>query len=225
MPSRILIVEDEPAIRTAVADRLQSEGYAVEVSGDASDGLRRALEGGFDLLLLDVMLPGRSGFDVCREVRRRWLEVPILMLTARGEVVDRVLGLKLGADDYLVKPFEMAELLARVEARLRARSVARGDAHRFGDVAADFRRGEVTRAGRPVALSAKEFQLLKYLVAHRGQVLSRVELLNGVWGYDAMPITRTVDVHVAELRKKLEADPHEPRFIVTVHGMGYKFVG
>jgi two-component system alkaline phosphatase synthesis response regulator PhoP len=225
MPSRILIVEDEPSIRTAVADRLRSEGYAVEASGDAADGLRRALDGGFDLLVLDVMLPGGSGLDVCREVRRRGIEVPILMLTARGEVVDRVLGLKLGADDYLVKPFEMAELLARVEARLRARPAGRSDAHRFGDVAADFRRGEVTRGGRAVALSAKEYQLLKYLVAHRGQVLSRDELLNGVWGYDAMPVTRTVDVHVAELRKKLEPDPHEPRFIVTVHGMGYKFVG
>jgi two-component system alkaline phosphatase synthesis response regulator PhoP len=228
MRSRILIVEDEPAIRVAVADRLEAEGYEVAVSADAVDGLRRATGEHFDLVILDVMLPGGSGFDVCREIRRRGVKAPVLMLTARAEVVDRVLGLKLGADDYLVKPFAMAELLARVEARLRApaaASEARRDAHRFGDVLADFRRAEVTRAGLPVALSAKELQLLKFLVAHRGEVLSRDEILNGVWGYDAMPVTRTVDVHVAELRRKLEPNPRSPQFIVTVHGLGYKFVG
>ena len=228
MRSRILIVEDEPAIRVAVADRLEAEGYEVAASADAIDGLRRATEGHFDLVILDVMLPGGSGFDVCREIRRRGVSAPVLMLTARAEVVDRVLGLKLGADDYLVKPFAMAELLARVEARLRAPAAAaeaRRDAHRFGDVLADFRRAEVTRDGKPVALSAKELQLLKFLVAHRGEVLSRDALLNGVWGYDAMPVTRTVDVHVAELRRKLEPNPRAPQFILTVHGLGYKFVG
>ena len=228
MRSRILIVEDEAAIRVAVADRLEAEGYEVAVSGDAVDGLRRGTGEHFDLVILDVMLPGGSGFDVCREIRRRGVSTPILMLTARAEVVDRVLGLKLGADDYLVKPFAMAELLARVEARLRAPAAAERagrDAHRFGGVLADFRRAEVTRDGAPVALSAKELQLLKFLVAHRGEVLSRDEILNRVWGYDAMPVTRTVDVHVAELRRKLEPNPRSPQFIVTVHGLGYKFVG
>ena len=228
MRSRILIVEDEPAIRVAVADRLEAEGYEVAVSADAVDGLRRATGDHFDLVILDVTLPGGNGFDLCREIRRRGVKAPVLMLTARAEVVDRVLGLKLGADDYLVKPFAMAELLARVEARLRAPAAAeesRRDAHRFGDVLADFRRAEVTRDGQPVSLSAKELQLLKFLVAHRGEVLSRDALLNGVWGYDAMPVTRTVDVHVAELRRKLEPNPRSPQFIVTVHGLGYKFVG
>jgi len=235
--SRILIVEDEPAIRLAVADRLKAEGYAerlkaegyeVVASADATDGLRCATEEHFDLVILDVILPGGSGFDVCRELRRRHVSAPVVMLTARSAVVDRVLGLKLGADDYLVKPFAMAELLARVEARLRGPAAAgpgRRDAYRFGDVHADFRRAEVTRDGKPVALSAKERHLLRFLIEHRGGVLSRDELLNGVWGYDAMPITRTVDVHVAELRRKLEPNPRAPRYIVTVHGLGYKFVG
>jgi two-component system alkaline phosphatase synthesis response regulator PhoP len=221
-------VEDEPAIRLAVADRLNAEGYEVVTSVDATDGLRCASEEHFDLVILDVMLPGGSGFDVCRELRRRHVDAPVVMLSARSEVVDRVLGLKLGADDYLVKPFAMAELLARVEARLRgpaAKGPGRRDAYRFGDVHADFRRAEVTRDSRPVALSAKERHLLRFLIEHRGAVLSRDELLNGVWGYDAMPITRTVDVHVAELRRKLEPNPRAPRYIVTVHGLGYKFVG
>jgi two-component system alkaline phosphatase synthesis response regulator PhoP len=228
MSSRILIVEDEPAIRLAVADRLKSEGYEVVATVDAAEGLRSASEEHFDLVILDVMLPGGSGFDVCRELRRRHVEAPVVMLTARSEVVDRVLGLKLGADDYLVKPFAMAELLARVEARLRGPAGPGGgrrDAYRFGDVYADFRSAEVSRDGKPVALSAKEMQLLRFLIEHRGDVLSRDALLNGVWGYDAMPVTRTVDVHVAELRRKLEPNPRSPRFIVTVHGLGYKFVG
>lgn len=228
MPSRILVVEDEPGLRLAISDRLGAEGYEVATAEDGDEGFRRATEQDFDLLVLDVMLPGRSGFDVCRELRRRQVGSAVLLLTARGEVADRVLGLKLGADDYLVKPFAMAELLARVEARLRDRGRADAgprDAYRFGDVHVDFRRAEVNRDGRPVDLSARELQLLRFFVEHRGSALTRDQLLDGVWGQDAMPNTRTVDVHVAELRRKLEPDPRHPRYVVTLHRIGYKFVG
>ena len=227
MEPRILLVEDDPGLRLTLTHRLESEGYGVETAGDGEDGLAQATEGGFDLVILDVMLPRKNGFDVCRDLRQRGVGTPILMLTARHQVVDRVVGLKLGADDYLAKPFEMAELLARVEARLRRRNSASlpDVVHRFGPVIVDFRKAEVTREGAPVDLSAKEFQLLKYFIAHRGATLSRNELLDEVWGYDAMPTTRTVDVHVAWLRRKLEAQPKHPRLILTIHGLGYKFVG
>jgi len=227
MAFRILLCEDEPGLRLAVTDRLRAEGHEVETAPDGDEGLRRAIQENFDLLILDVMMPGRSGFDVVREVRQRGLATPILMLTARGEVVDRVVGLKLGADDYLTKPFAMAELVARVEARLRgsiARTAPRGG-YRFGDVSVDFGSAEVTLAGEAVELSAKEFQLLRHFIEHRGQIQSRDDLLNGVWGVDAMPTARTVDVHVAGLRKKLERNPHVPQYILTLHGLGYKFVG
>ena len=174
------------------------------------------------------MLPGRDGFEVCRAVRQQGMRAPILMLTARGQLVDRVVGLKLGADDYLVKPFEMAELLARLEALLRRvpRTAAQAtDQFRFGDIVIDTRRTEVTRDGALVELSALEFKLLRYFVEHAGATLSRDELLNEVWGYDAMPSTRTVDVHVAWLRQKLEENPRRPQYILTVHGLGYKFAG
>jgi len=211
-----------------LTDRLTSEGYAVDTATTAQDGLAKAGTGRFDVILLDVMLPGGSGFDVCRAVRQRGVQTPILMLTARGQVVDRVVGLKLGADDYLVKPFEMAELLARIEALLRRgvrASQPMTDRVQFGDVAVDFRRAEVTKDGARVELSAREFKLLRYFVEHRGAALSRDELLNEVWGYNAMPTTRTVDVHVAWLRQKLEDNPRHPQFILTVHGLGYKFAG
>jgi two-component system alkaline phosphatase synthesis response regulator PhoP len=175
------------------------------------------------------MLPKKNGLDVCRDLRQGGLATPILMLTARGQVTDKVVGLKLGADDYLTKPFENIELLARIEALMR-RSVTSGTAHaadsyEFDDVTVDFRKAEVHRAGEAVELSAREFQLLRYFIENRGNVLSRDELLNNVWGYDAMPSTRTVDVHVAWLRQKIEPNPKRPEYIRTVHGMGYKFVG
>jgi two-component system, OmpR family, alkaline phosphatase synthesis response regulator PhoP len=229
MKKRVLLVEDEPGLRLTLSDRLASEGYEVETAADGDQGFERAVGGTFDLLILDVMLPGRSGFDVCRDLRQKGVDVPVLMLTARGQVADRVVGLKLGADDYLTKPFEMAELLARVEARLRrdgaSSSVNTPESYRFGAVHVDFRKAEVARDGARLELSAKEFHLLRYLVQHRGATVSRNELLDAVWGYDAMPSTRTVDVHVAWLRKKLEPQPHLPRYILTVHGIGYKFVG
>ena len=177
------------------------------------------------------MLPGGNGFDVCRTLRQRGIHTPILMLTARGQIVDKVVGLKLGADDYLVKPFEMVELLARIEALIRrvstqtAAAAATGDTYRFGDIHVDFRKAEVTKADQRVELSAREFKLLKYFVEHRGAALSRDELLNEVWGYNAMPSTRSVDVHVAWLRQKIEDNPRHPQYVLTVHGLGYKFAG
>lgn len=214
-----------------LTDRLTAEGYEVESATDAAEGLKRAIGAGFDLLLLDVMLPGGNGLDICKTVRQRGIQTPILMLTARGQVVDRVVGLKLGADDYLVKPFEMAELLARIEALLRRSTASAAGAavvtetFRFGDVSIDFRRAEVTKGGRALELSAREFKLLRYFVEHRGAALSRDELLNEVWGYDAMPSTRTVDVHIAWLRQKVEDNPRHPQYILTIHGLGYKFAG
>jgi two-component system alkaline phosphatase synthesis response regulator PhoP len=227
---KLLLVEDEPGLVMTLTDRLAAEGFDVESATDAHSGLARATSGQFDVILLDIMLPGGNGFDICRAVRQKGLQTPILMLTARGQVVDRVVGLKLGADDYLVKPFEMAELLARIEALLRrsastAAAATTSESYRFGDVTIDFRRAEVTKNGAPVELSAREFKLLRYFIEHRGAALSRDELLNEVWGYNAMPSTRTVDVHIAWLRQKIEDNPRHPQLILTVHGLGYKFAG
>ena len=228
-PRRILLVEDEPGLLLTLSDRLSREGYRVETAADGVTGLERASGERFDLILLDVMLPAMNGFDVCRELRRRDVETPVIMLTARGQVVDRVVGLKLGADDYLTKPFDTVELLARIEARLRRapqeEPAPPADVYRFGGVHVDFRRAEASREGEAIDLSAREFQLLKYFIEHRGATLSREELLNEVWGYNSMPSTRTVDVHVAWLRQKIEPNPRHPYFLLTVHGMGYKFVG
>jgi two-component system alkaline phosphatase synthesis response regulator PhoP len=224
---RLLLVEDEPGLVLTLTDRLTREGYAVESSRDGESGLERATAEPFDLVLLDVMLPRLGGFDVLRELRKRNVETPVIMLTARGQVVDKVVGLKLGADDYVTKPFEMVELLARVEAKLR-RGVSTphaADGYRFGEIEVDFRRAEVMKGAAPLDLSAREFQLLRYFVEHRGATLTREELLNEVWGYNSMPSTRTVDVHVAWLRQKIEPNPRHPQFIVTVHGLGYKFAG
>jgi two-component system, OmpR family, alkaline phosphatase synthesis response regulator PhoP len=224
---RILLVEDEPGLVMTLTDRLTAEGYDVESVTEAPGAAEKASSGAYDAIVLDVMLPGGNGFDICRAIRQRGVATPVLMLTARGQVVDRVVGLKLGADDYLIKPFEMAELLARIEALLRRGGpVTQGleGSFRFGDVAVDFRRAEVTRQGEALDLSAQEFKLLRYFIEHRGATLSRDELLNEVWGYNAMPSTRTVDVHVAWLRQKIEETPRHPRHILTVHGMGYKFV-
>jgi two-component system, OmpR family, alkaline phosphatase synthesis response regulator PhoP len=224
---RLLLVEDEPGLVMTLTDRLAREGYGVESCGDGESGLERASKEPFDLVLLDVMLPRLGGFDVMRELRKRGIETPVIMLTARGQVVDRVVGLKLGADDYVTKPFEMVELLARIEAKLRRTPPPLHPAvgHQFGDICMDFRKAEITRAGIPLELSAREFQLLRYFIEHRGATISREELLNEVWGYNSMPSTRTVDVHVAWLRQKIEPNPRHPQYILTVHGMGYKFAG
>jgi two-component system, OmpR family, alkaline phosphatase synthesis response regulator PhoP len=224
---RLLLVEDEPGLVLTLTDRLAREGYAVETSANGESGLERAAGEAFDLVVLDVMLPRMDGFEVLRELRRRNVETPVIMLTARGQVVDKVVGLKLGADDYVTKPFEMMELLARIEAKLR-RTPSKphpAEGHQFGEIRVDFRRAEVTRGNAPLELSAREFQLLRYFIEHRGATLTREELLNEVWGYNAMPSTRTVDVHVAWLRQKIEPTPRHPQYILTVHGMGYKFAG
>lgn len=230
MSARILVVEDEPGLVLTLEDRLRAEGYVVGVARDGEDGFGRASAEAWDLILLDGMLPRKSGFDVCRDLRARGVKTPVLMLTARGQVSDRVVGLKLGADDYLVKPFDMSELLARIEARLRrdgAPTEPQAPALQnatIGPIHADFRRAEVTKLGIPVELSGKELHLLRYFIEHQGATLSRTELLEAVWGYSTVPFTRTVDVHVANLRRKLEDDPARPSMILTIHGLGYKFV-
>jgi len=225
--ARILIVEDEPALVLTLSDRLRAEGYELESAVTGNDGARRAREGSFDLILLDVALPGRSGFDVLRDLRQQRIDTPVVMLTARGQVVDRVLGLKLGADDYLPKPFDMMELVARVEAVLRRRAAVPTTAgsYAFGDVRVDFRRAEVVRGGSALELSSLEFKLLRHFIEHRGALVTRRELLEHVWGYPGVLQTRTVDVHVASLRQKIERHPAKPEYIVTVHRMGYRFVG
>ncbi|HXS93651.1 MAG TPA: response regulator transcription factor [Candidatus Limnocylindrales bacterium] len=220
----ILFVEDEPAFAVAMIDRLESEGYRVEWTRTGAAAYDMARRHSFDLVVLDVMLPGKSGFDICRDLRREGVQTPVLMLTARGEVVDRVLGLKLGADDYVQKNCEPMELMARIEALLRrpAAVVAAPDWAAFGNVRVDFRKHEVTRDGKPVTLSPLEFRLLEYLIQRRGDVVTREELLENVWSLQADTLSRTVDVHIAGLRRKIEADSRYPSFLVTVKGSGYK---
>ena len=231
MKACILIVEDERGLVITLRDRLTREGYAVDVAGTADEGLARVSERRFDLVLLDLMLPGGSGVDLCSQMRAQGIQTPVIMLTARAALVDKIIGLKMGADDYLTKPFEMAELLARIEAQIRRRTVDGGQTEppagvvRFGAVEVDLRGAEVRRDGAPISLSAKEFHLLQYFIAHRGATIGRDELLGAVWRYDSLPNTRTVDVHVAALRRKVETNPRAPAHIITVHGLGYKFVG
>ncbi len=228
MNEKILLVEDEEALRMTLRDRLEGEGYGFDSAADGNEGLRKALTGGFDLILLDVMLPGKKGLDVCREIRKAGLVVPVIMLTARGQTVDKVVGLKIGADDYVTKPFETVELLARIEALLRratAQPAPAAGTHKFGSLEIDLRGTSVKRAGKVVPLSAREFQLLRYFVEHKGTTLSREVLLKEVWGYSKEAFTRTVDVHVASLRQKLEEDAKNPVLVLTVAGLGYKFAG
>jgi len=214
MERRILLVEDEPGLVMTLGDRLRSEGHRVECAGDGQIGLDMASGGAF-------------GMEVCRDLRQRGVSTPILMLTARGQTVDKVVGLKTGADDYLTKPFEMPELLARVEALLRRAPAfgKTGEVYQFGAIRLDLRRTEVTRHGKPVTLSAKEFLLLRYLTEHRGTTVSRETLLSEVWGYGGVTSSRTVDVHIAWLRQKLEEDSRQPQWILTVHGLGYRLAG
>ena len=228
MEEKILLVEDEEGLRMTLCDRLRKEGYSVEFAADGCEGLHRAIGNSFDLAILDVVLPRKNGLDVCRDIRRAGSLLPILMLTARDQITDKVVGLKIGADDYLTKPFEMIELMARVEALLRraqSASHATNAVQQFGPLRVDLRGTLVTRAGKDVPLSAREFQLLRYFVGHRGTTLSRDEILREVWGYSDEAYTRTVDVHVAGLRHKLEEDPKQPELILTVLGLGYKFAG
>ncbi len=226
MRGNVLFVEDEQALQMTVGDRLRNEGYAVDCAANGEEGFEKATHLPFDLIILDVMLPKRDGFDVCKGIREAGLITPILMLTARGQTSDKVDGLKIGADDYVTKPFNMLELMARVEALMRRapiRPAAQSGGFDFGSIHVDLVGTEAMRDGQPVTLSAREFQLLRYFIEHRGATLSRDELLKQVWGYSADMYTRTVDVHVASLRQKLEDDPKQPKFILTVQGLGYKF--
>jgi two-component system alkaline phosphatase synthesis response regulator PhoP len=224
---RILLIEDEAALRMTLGDRLAKEGYIVDATGTGEDGLRRAAIDPFDLILLDERLPDVDGFAVCRKLRSDGVSTPVLMLTARDRTRDKVAGFRLGADDYVTKPFKMPELLARIGALLRRTSDRAADAaparHEFGDVRVDVRATEVVRHGEPVSLSLREFALLQFFLEHPGATLSRTDLLTRVWGYHASMFTRTVDVHVASLRQKLEDDPRHPRHFLTVQRLGYKF--
>lgn len=221
---RILFVEDEAAFAVGVMDRARAEGYAVEWAKTGKAGYEQALTKQFDLIVLDVMLPGKNGFDICRDLRREGVRTPVLMLTARGEVIDRVLGLKLGADDYVQKNCEPLELMARIEALLRrsGSALVTSALAQFGKVKVDFERHEVTRGGKAMTLSPGEFRLLEYLVDRRGAVVSREELLENVWNLHGDTMSRTVDVHIAGLRKKIEDDPRYPRYLLTIKGAGYK---
>ena len=232
MSTRVLIVEDDEAMSVALRDGFQYEGYAVTLARDGEAGLQMAMAATDppDLILLDVMLPKMTGLDICRQLRSGGHGVPIIMLTARGQEIDKVLGLKLGADDYITKPFGFMELLARAEAVLRrSRSPIAAaeplETYRFGDVAIDFRRHEARKGGEAIDLSPREFQLLAYFIAHRGEIVTRETLLDTVWDYNAIPFTRTVDMHIAKLRKKVEDNPADPKHVITVHRLGYKFTG
>jgi two-component system alkaline phosphatase synthesis response regulator PhoP len=225
MNESILLVEDEEGLRMTLSDRLRSEGYVVDFAADGVEGYDKATRLPFDLIILDIMLPNRNGFDVCRDIRREGLATPILILTARDHTAEKVLGLKLGADDYVTKPFDTLELMARIEALLRRGTAPGQNIYQFGPIRIDVRRTTVTRDGNPVYFSAREFQLLRYFAQHVGVTLSREELLREVWGYEASTFSRTVDVHVSSLRQKLESDPKRPELIITVSGLGYKFEG
>jgi two-component system, OmpR family, alkaline phosphatase synthesis response regulator PhoP len=226
MNEHILLVEDEQALRTALGVRLRAEGYVLDTAVDGEEALRKATNLPFDLIVLDVMLPIRNGFDVCREVRQEGMATPILMLTVRDQVVDKVVGLNLGADDYMTKPFEPAELIARIQALLRRVPIRSGQGiYEFGSIRVNVPRGEVTRDGKLVDLTRRELQLLCYLIERRESPVLRSELLRSIWGYDKDAFTRTVDTHVGSLRRKLEEEPSRPQLIVTVPNVGYKFRG
>ena len=225
--TRILIVEDEPNMVAGLRDNFEFEGYEVLTAYDGEEGLKRALGESPDLVVLDVMMPKMSGLDVCKQLKAKRASIPVIMLTARGQEVDKVVGLELGADDYVTKPFSIRELLARVKAVLR-RSHTRPkeqDCYSFGDAEVDLHACRVTRQGMELDFSSMEFELLKYFVCHAGEVLTRDRLLEEVWGYESYPTTRTVDAHLVRLRQKLEPNPEQPRYFLTVHGTGYRFVG
>lgn len=224
---RVLIIEDEPDMVLGLRDNFEFEGYDVLVARDGSEGLKRAMSDSPDVILLDIMLPRMSGLDVCRQLRSNGVEAPIIMLTARGQEIDKVIGLEMGADDYVTKPFSIKELLARVRAHLRRarKQVADIESYIFGDVNLNFKKYQATRGEQDIELSPREFELLKYFIQHRGETITRDQLLDDVWGYDNYPFTRTVDNHIAKLRQKVEPVPAEPKYIITVHRVGYKFLG
>jgi len=224
---RILVVEDDQAMAVALRDGFKYKGYSVQLAADGAAGSRLVKEKDFDLVILDVMLPRVSGLDLCKQLRNSGNDIPIILLTARGQEIDKVMGLELGADDYVTKPFSFMELIARVEAVLRraGRRIEKSEVVRIGDFILDSKKCEASKSGKTLDLSHREFKLLEYFVDHRGEVVSRDQLLDSVWGYDNFPLSRTVDTHIAKLRQKIEDDPGNPRYIMTVHRAGYKFIG
>ena len=226
MNENVLVVEDEQVLRNALEVRLRAEGFVVDTAADGDEGLLKATELPFDVIILDIMLPYRSGLDVCRGVRQKGLTTPILMLTVRDQTVDKVVGLNIGADDYLTKPFEAPELIARIQTLLRRMPIRAGQrVHQIGTLRVDVQLETVMRNGKPVKLTSREFRLLCYLMERTGSTVPRTELLESLWGHEEGTSTRTIDVHVASLRRKLEYNPRRPELILTTPGVGYKFVG
>ncbi len=222
--TKILIVEDKPDMRRGLEENLQFEGYATVSTSNGLEGLRLARQDKFDLIILDLMLPGMDGLDLCRQLKREGSSTPIIMLTAKGSESDRVMGLEVGADDYITKPFSLRELLARVKAILRrSGALSSLSEFQFDDIYLHFGRYEATKGSRPLQLSPREFEILRLLAEHRGEIVTRERFLEEVWGYESAPSTRTVDNHIAKLRQKIEADPDNPKYIITVHRIGYKF--
>jgi len=224
--AKVLIIEDEPNMVIGLKDSCEYEGYEVSVARNGKEGLEKASTEKPDIILLDVMLPLMSGIDVCRTLRTRGIETPIVMLTARGQETDKVVGLEVGADDYVTKPFSIKELLARIRAHLRraSKQVVEIDHFTFGDVELNFKKYTARKGGRALELSAREFEILRYLIRRRGEIVTRDQLLDEVWGYVSSPVTRTVDNHIAKLRQKIEQDPSAPKHIITVHRLGYRFI-
>jgi len=225
MPT-VLIVEDDQALSVALRDGFESEGYSVLVAGDGTTGLELASRDDLSLIIMDIMLPSASGLDLCNQIRKKGIDVPIIFLSVRSTEADKILGFKLGADDFVTKPFSFMELMARVEAVLRRVSPpGKGlEKYEFGEIEINFRTREATKCGGPLELSGREFEVLDYLIQHSGEVVTRNQLLDAIWGYDNYPFTRTVDVHISKLRRKIEQNPEHPRHLVTVHRTGYRFL-
>ena len=227
MAKKILIVEDEEGLAAGIKLNLEGEGFTVDWAQDGSEGLRKAVEDSPDLIILDIMLPKKTGLDVCRELRHQNINIPIIMLTAKGEEIDKVVGLELGADDYMTKPFSIRELLARINVQLRREKTQAGmppQSYRIGDMEVDFARFKLRRGDKDIKLTSLEVAILRYMIDHRGEVVTRDALLDKIWGYEKFPTTRTVDSHILKLRKKIEKDPSNPRYILSVYGGGYRFV-
>jgi DNA-binding response OmpR family regulator len=228
MNKKILIIEDEQDLIKGLKLNLSDEGYAVDWALNGTEGFRKAVEEAPDLIILDIMLPEMSGLEVCRELRQKNIDIPIIMLTAKGEEIDKVVGLEIGADDYITKPFSIRELIARIKARLRSserETKAELKSYSFGDIEIDFVRFKVKRNGEEMEFTSREMEILKYFIIHRGEVVSRNDLLDKIWGYESYPTTRTIDNHILKLRKKIEDDPSHPRYIISVYGGGYRFIG
>jgi two-component system alkaline phosphatase synthesis response regulator PhoP len=228
MKKRILIIEDEPDLIKGLKLNLSDEGFDVDWAADGIEGLRKAVEEAPDLIILDIMLPEMDGLEVCRKLRQKYISIPIIMLTAKGEEIDKVVGLEIGADDYITKPFSIRELIARIKARLRhaeSEKESIPELFSFGDIEIDFARYKIRRKGKELDVTSLEMDILKYFITHSGEVVSRNDLLDKIWGYENYPTTRTIDNHILKLRKKIEDDPSHPRYIISVYGGGYRFVG